>query len=119
MIHGINLIVIRARDPDALRRFYEALGLRFVEEQHGSGPRHFAATLSRGGVLEIYPARPSDEQRGGLTFGFVVDDAHALAAVAQGVGGRLQRLGDGDATLRDPEDNLLILQSARSVAAAQ
>ncbi len=52
--------VIRTGDMEGTRRFYEALGLAFVEEQHGDGPRHYACERN-GCVLEIYPLR----ERGG------------------------------------------------------
>jgi catechol 2,3-dioxygenase-like lactoylglutathione lyase family enzyme len=53
------IVVLRARDVDATRTFYEGLGLIFVEERHGTGPRHFAADAGAW-VLEIYPARGTD-----------------------------------------------------------
>ena len=49
------VVVLRARDVTATRAFYESMGLRFVEEQHGTGPRHAAADCGEW-VLEIYPA---------------------------------------------------------------
>ena len=49
-----RLVVIKTPQLSALTRFYEQLGLAFVEEQHGKGPIHFSANVS-GIVLEIYP----------------------------------------------------------------
>lgn len=62
-VHGIgsnmkltvNLLVLRCKDIEVTRRFYEQLGLAFVEEKHGTGPQHYAWE-SDGFVLELYPA---------------------------------------------------------------
>lgn len=71
----MSLIVLRSPDTDEAARFYEAVGLRFTEEQHGAGPRHVAAT-SGGTVVEIYPATAPTESGGpnDLRLGFEVDD---------------------------------------------
>jgi predicted enzyme related to lactoylglutathione lyase len=54
----ISLIVLHTNDIEAAKEFYSLLGLSFVEEQHGKGPRHYAATLGAV-VLEIYPCQGS------------------------------------------------------------
>src|SRR5262249_24705046 len=51
---AVNLLVLRCKDIEVTRRFYEQLGLAFVEEKHGKGPQHYAWE-SRGFVLELYP----------------------------------------------------------------
>ncbi len=51
---SLSLVVIRVADMEKSRRFYEALGLQFTEEQHGQGPLHLSAVLG-GTVFEIYP----------------------------------------------------------------
>ncbi|MFL1377012.1 MULTISPECIES: VOC family protein [unclassified Nocardiopsis] len=66
-----TLIVLRTPRLEECRAFYQALGLRFVRERHGSGPEHHAATLAGGLVLELYPA--TDERTtGALRLGFAV-----------------------------------------------
>lgn len=52
---AINLLVLRCKDMEATRRFYEQLGLAFFTERHGAGPQHYA-WQSAGFVLELYPA---------------------------------------------------------------
>ena len=52
---AVNLLVLRCKDIEVTRRFYEQLGLSFVEEKHGTGPQHYAWE-SGGFVLELYPA---------------------------------------------------------------
>ena len=51
----VKLLVLRCKDIEATRRFYEQLGLAFVEEKHGAGTQHYAWE-SGGFVLELYPA---------------------------------------------------------------
>lgn len=63
------LLVLYAGRLEETRRFYAGLGLSFVEEQHGAGPVHHAATLADGTVIELYPAtgrRPASTARLGL-----------------------------------------------------
>ena len=51
---AVNLLVLRCKDIEVTRLFYEQLGLAFVEEKHGTGPQHYAWENS-GFVLELYP----------------------------------------------------------------
>lgn len=73
----LNLIVIRSVDPSRTVTFYKMLGMKFQEEQHGSGPVHWAAELD-GIVLEIYPAKSADEVDVTTRLGFVVKDAASV-----------------------------------------
>lgn len=70
----LNLIVIRSVDPSRAVSFYQMLGMTFQEEQHGSGPVHWAADIN-GIVLEIYPAKSKNEVDAGTRLGFNVHDA--------------------------------------------
>ncbi len=67
---SMNLVVIYARDIELAKEFYDALGLSFASEQHGSGPRHYAALMGSL-VFEIYPCR-TGEGTSPLRFGFRV-----------------------------------------------
>jgi catechol 2,3-dioxygenase-like lactoylglutathione lyase family enzyme len=51
----VSLLVLRCKDLNATRSFYERLGLAFVEERHGKGPLHYAWE-NAGFVLELYSA---------------------------------------------------------------
>jgi hypothetical protein len=51
---SLSLLVIRTRQIEAVRFFYETLGVNFVEERHGAGPVHFAGHVGAT-LLEIYP----------------------------------------------------------------
>ena len=72
---AVNLLVLRCKDAQRTRRFYEQLGLVFVEEKHGSGPQHYAWQCD-GFVLELYPAtetQPSDNVRIGFSTPLLAD----------------------------------------------
>jgi lactoylglutathione lyase len=51
----LNLVVLRSADIARAAAFYACLGLQFSQHRHGSGPEHFAAELTGGGVFELYP----------------------------------------------------------------
>lgn len=67
----LNFITLQARDIDKTATLYRLLGLDFVEERHGTGPRHLA-TETAGLALEIYPGEPVAGD--GLLLGFNVED---------------------------------------------
>ena len=75
----LDLVVLRSPDVAVTRAFYEALGLRFVDERHGAGPPHVAATLAGGVVVEIYPDR-TPAPAPGPRLGFTVPDVDAVLA---------------------------------------
>ena len=52
----LNLIVLRSPEPVKSVAFYQLLGIGFEQEQHGTGPVHWAAETGSV-VLEIYPAQ--------------------------------------------------------------
>ncbi|HEX8835095.1 MAG TPA: VOC family protein [Abditibacteriaceae bacterium] len=60
----LSLIVIRAADMKASLAFYHALGVAFIQEQHGSGPIHYSCDFG-GLVLELYPNKTSAVQESG------------------------------------------------------
>ena len=68
----LSLIVIRCKDIEKSKVFYERLGLSFTHEQHGSGPAHYAATIDHT-VFELYPRKPG-EAFDNVRLGFKVDD---------------------------------------------
>jgi catechol 2,3-dioxygenase-like lactoylglutathione lyase family enzyme len=81
----LNLVVLRSADLERAAGFYGLLGLKFIREQHGSGPEHLACCLG-GVVLEIYPNPGSGDQtlvRIGLSVPSVED---AVRAVRDGAG---------------------------------
>jgi catechol 2,3-dioxygenase-like lactoylglutathione lyase family enzyme len=73
---ALNLLVLRCRDLNASRAFYEQLGFTFADHVHGTGPLHYAAEAPDF-VLELYPA-PSADSADQTGLGFAVPDLHAL-----------------------------------------
>jgi lactoylglutathione lyase len=80
---SLNLIVLRSANIDAALKFYQTLGLTFVQEQHGTGPIHYACEMGKM-VLEIYPAEAGtapDRKSGGATMlGFSVASIDEILA---------------------------------------
>lgn len=50
----INLLVLRCKELEASKQFYELLGFNFVKEKHGEGPTHYSSQ-GAGFVFELYP----------------------------------------------------------------
>jgi catechol 2,3-dioxygenase-like lactoylglutathione lyase family enzyme len=68
----MNLLVLRCADVARVREFYECMGLRFSEHQHGNGPVHLGALDGNRLLIELYPASEKNPvDRCGLGFGAV------------------------------------------------
>lgn len=76
-------LVLYTPQLEECHHFYSDLGLAFTAEQHGQGPRHYAAVLADGAVFEIYPARP-ERQTGALRLGVAIIGAAATPALTPG-----------------------------------
>lgn len=59
---ALSLIVLRAINIEVSLAFYQALGVTFIQEQHGSGPVHYSCDLG-GVILELYPAKAGSSQK--------------------------------------------------------
>jgi predicted enzyme related to lactoylglutathione lyase len=108
----LSLVVIQSADVKAAKEFYRMLGLSFVEEQHGSGPRHLAATLGPL-VLEIYPCR-GDKPAAPLRMGFQVRSLDETLELLRGSGSRIIREAHDSpwgrrAIVEDPDGNRIEL----------
>ena len=68
---ALNLLVLRAKNPDELAEFYSGLGLCFVREQHDKGPVHHSSNIG-GAIFEIYPCQNPTDQTTGTRIGFQV-----------------------------------------------
>jgi len=51
---SFTLLVLKTRQVEQLRLFYQTPGIELAEEQHGKGPVHFAGRVG-GVVIEVYP----------------------------------------------------------------
>jgi lactoylglutathione lyase len=85
---SLNLIVLRALDPEALCRFYGLLGCQFKTEQHGNGPVHYSAELGKT-VLEVYPRGSDGPFTSGLRLGFDVLGVERIVDEIMALGGRV------------------------------
>jgi catechol 2,3-dioxygenase-like lactoylglutathione lyase family enzyme len=107
---SLSLLVLRCADVAVSKRFYEALGLKFVAEQHSSGPRHWSSTIEDT-VLELYQSGQRGPTVGRL--GFRVHDVAVAVAGALSAGGSTSAKGAtaqaGGAVVIDPDGNTIEL----------
>lgn len=64
----ISLLVIRCKNIEISKSFYELFDLNFKKEKHGSGPEHYSTEYD-GAVFELYPNKgisPDDNTRLGF-----------------------------------------------------
>ena len=80
-----KLVVIRSTDINGTMAFYRSLGIEFKEDQHGGGPRHFAADLG-GIVFEIYPAKNPEDVDQTTRLGISLPDLHTVIISIRGLG---------------------------------
>ncbi|WP_236003273.1 hypothetical protein [Nonomuraea antri] len=105
-----NLLVVYTGRLAECRAFYTGLGLDLRPEQHGAGPRHYAAVLADGTVFELYPARPGRET-GALRLGFTLPGPANERRLLEDPDGRTVELhvvvqepeAEGDAGATSPE----------------
>ena len=81
----LSLVVIRCRDLEHSRLFYERLGLDFVRHRHGAGAEHLAC--EKGAlVFELYPRRSENDDTTAVRLGFRVRALAELIADLERVG---------------------------------
>ena len=109
---SLNLLVLRASNPERLARFYSAFGLVFQTERHGAGPDHQTCDLG-GSVLEIYPAKSPDQSTAGARLGFRVSSLKDAVAACLSDGAVLkaphQSAWGYRAIVQDPEGHTVEL----------
>ncbi len=79
---ALSLLVLKTRQVDSLRRFYNLLGIELTEEQHGKGPLHYAGRIGEVG-LEVYPL--ADD-------GAIADATTRLSFTVENVAGAVQAM---------------------------
>jgi catechol 2,3-dioxygenase-like lactoylglutathione lyase family enzyme len=72
----LNLLVLRCRDLEATRAFYETFEMEFTMHAHGAGPEHYAHEDERG-VFELYPV-PEGSPPDNVALGFDVGDLSCI-----------------------------------------
>jgi lactoylglutathione lyase len=104
MTAALAYLVLRCRDLERSRAFYEAIGLRLELEQHGRGAQHYSCTLGEV-VLELYPL--SEKPTSGLRLGLRVPSVAAILESVRRLGAEVLRVdesgGAPSAVLRDPD----------------
>ena len=73
---SLRLLVLKTPQLDAVRAFYQSLGIELTEERHDSGPVHYAGQIGDA-VLEIYPL-PGGTADATTRLGFVVGNLERL-----------------------------------------
>jgi predicted enzyme related to lactoylglutathione lyase len=83
---SLSLLVLKTRQVDRLRSFYNALGIELAEEQHGKGPVHYAGRVGEL-VLELYPL-PDDGSSVDTTtrLGFSIENLAEAVEALQATG---------------------------------
>lgn len=81
----LNLVVLRSPDLERSARFYRALGIPLVREQHGTGPEHFAGRAGHV-IFEIYP-QGNGEGTTKTRIGFSVGSLTYVLSVVESAGG--------------------------------
>lgn len=89
---SVTLLVLKTRQVEQLRLFYQTLGIGFTEEQHGKGPVHFA---DRAGdvLIEVYPLRDDGSPVDSSTrLGFAVGNVAEVIRALEGIGTKVVML---------------------------
>lgn len=115
---SLTLLVLKTRQVEELRHFYQALGIALAQEQHGRGPVHFAGRAG-GVVIEVYPllegAGPTDAS---TRLGFAVEDVAEVVQALLGVGTQVVTLPREtawglQAVVKDPDGRSVELTQRR------
>ncbi len=110
-----KFITLFANDMNETAKVYQAIGLSFVQEQHGSGPIHLAHEKD-GFVLEIY--QKHQPQSDAVMLGFDVENLPVVqGSIAETAGTVVKDTARIDGTRRmiiaDPEGRQIYLQEAK------
>jgi lactoylglutathione lyase len=76
----ISLLVIRCKDIEKSREFYERLGMVFMKEKHGAGLEHYSAQCE-GSVFELYQNKDESLSEN-IRLGFNVDSLEILESLS-------------------------------------
>lgn len=112
----INFVTFFARDIERTASVYRLLGLHFISEQHGSGPRHLAC-VSESLVLEIYPGE--DVASPGIMVGLDVDNLDLVRAKILEADAHLSRdidvvAGTRRIIVQDPEGRQIFVRENKT-----
>lgn len=107
----LKLLALRTPRLQEMKSFYEALGVRFVEEQHGRGPKHLSGSIGAA-ILQLHPLpKGAPEPDKSVRLGFVVPD---LGAIVSQLGSTGLRIGPSErnapaVVIKDPDGRVVEL----------
>jgi lactoylglutathione lyase len=105
---SLTLLVLKTRQVEQLRLFYQTLGIDFAEEQHGQGPVHYSGRLD-GVIIEIYPLPDDGSPVDASTrLGFAVKNMAEVVQKLQAIGAKIvtpprETAWGLQAVVRDPD----------------
>jgi lactoylglutathione lyase len=86
---SLTLLVLKTRQVEQLRLFYQTLGIELAEEQHGKGPIHFAGRVGDV-VIEVYPLADDGTPVDSSTrLGFAVENLADVVQALQNIGTKI------------------------------
>lgn len=94
----LRVLVLRVRDLEASKAFYEQVGFVFKREQHDRGPAHYSGRMGDA-LLELYPKQEDTGLRMTLNVGSCFD------VLSRFFGGPESRILWTSCTLVDPDGN--------------
>lgn len=105
---SLTLLVLKTRQIEQLRVFYQTLGIELTQEQHGKGPVHFAGRVGDV-VIEVSPL-PDDGSPVDFStrLGFAVENVADVVQALQVIGTKIvkpptQSSSGFQAVLKDPD----------------
>jgi lactoylglutathione lyase len=114
----LTLLVLKTRQVEHLRRFYQTLGIALAQEQHGKGPIHFAGRA--GDVLiEVYPLPDDGSPVDSSTrLGFGVENVVEVIQTLEAIGTKVvtpprETAWGLQAVVRDPDGRSVELTQRR------
>lgn len=105
----LKLLVLKTPQLLVMKKFYEELGLVFVEEKHGRGPIHYAAELGSI-ILEIYPRPVTEGVNCHERLGFQIDDFSERLKRLKLAGVSILKERQNRATILDPDGRKVDLE---------
>ena len=103
----LTMLVLRSHRLEQTKNFYEALGIAFTREQHGSGPVHYSGHLG-GTLLELYPLSSELPEENSVRLGFAIEDLESTMDLLRGAGATIlsqpeEKAWGYRAVIRDPD----------------
>jgi lactoylglutathione lyase len=115
---SLTLLVLKTRQVDAVRLFYQPLGVDLIEEQHGHGPLHFAGRVGDL-VIEVYPLPEGSTSVDSSTrLGFAVENVAEVVTALEEIGTKIvtppkETAWGFQAVVKDPDGRSVELTQPR------